>query len=544
MVEDFATRLAAVGQATLAPLVAQVLGKPEVELLNWGYEALNGGFGHWAGVYGIYRFSGRARAGVEVLPWALVLKAFARSSGSNSSADPAAWYYWKREALVYQSGLLADLPGGLTAPRCFGVVEQPGEEVWMWLEAIREATGRVWPLEHYGIAARHLGQFNGAYLAGRPLPTELWLTRGRWRDWEAIAEPYFSDLRSWCQHPSAQRMLPEATIQGMTALWEKRGKLLQALAQLPRCFCHRDAFRRNLLARQGLDGAIQTVAIDWAFAGSGAVGEEVAQLIMASLLSLELPIEQAAALDTTVFAGYLAGLREAGWQGDPDLVRLGSTITMALIGMEHLCITLQGMHSGTPVEIIEQIFGHSADKLEAQHAGLLRFALDRADETETLLSERSLSMSTEPTRANDPLTVVQAFDAACNADNIDGALACFADDAVVTQLPPPPLPDAGVYTGTPQIRARLELLLQQFHVTARNHQVADDQVTWEATISADFLRHMGIATVEDTLAAVVQEGKITSFTIMIAPESARTIELASRQADVVATDALESGARD
>jgi len=27
-----------------------------------------------------------------------------------------------------------------------------------------------WPLERYGLAARHLGQFNGRYLTGTPLP--------------------------------------------------------------------------------------------------------------------------------------------------------------------------------------------------------------------------------------------------------------------------------------------------------------------------------------------------------------------------------------
>ena len=84
---------------------------------------------------------------------------------------------------------------------------------------------------------------------------------------------------------------------------------------------------------------------------------------------------------------------------------------------------------------------------------------------------------------------------------------------------PPPSPDPGVYHGKQQIRAWLEVLLQQFHVAARNERAADERVRWDATVSADVLRRMGLASVEDTLEAVVHEGKITSFTLTISPDS-------------------------
>ncbi len=136
-----------------------------------------------------------------------------------------------------------------------------------------------------------------------------------------------------------------------------------------------------------MDGAPQTVAIDWAFAGSGALGEEAARLVMGSLTFLEVPITQAAALDTTVFAGYLAGLHAAGWQGDPKLVRLGYAVSGALIGMEFLCLELQGMHSDMPLDVVERIYGQSVDTILVQHHGLFRWALDLADEAQRLLSE-------------------------------------------------------------------------------------------------------------------------------------------------------------
>ena len=93
--------------------VAHVLGRP-ARVTAWQGEALSGGYGAASG--GVYRFRGYARYGEggPPRPWSLVLKV-ARSSPRASGA-PAAWGYWKREALAYRSGLLADLPGGL-APR-------------------------------------------------------------------------------------------------------------------------------------------------------------------------------------------------------------------------------------------------------------------------------------------------------------------------------------------------------------------------------------------------------------------------------------------
>jgi hypothetical protein len=86
--------------------------------------------------------------------------------------NPSGHHYWKREALLYESGLLDDLPTGLMAPRCFGVVEQPDGEYWLSLEEVNDDVGARWPLAHYGVVAHHLGLFNGAYLMGRPIPCE------------------------------------------------------------------------------------------------------------------------------------------------------------------------------------------------------------------------------------------------------------------------------------------------------------------------------------------------------------------------------------
>jgi hypothetical protein len=75
---------------------------------------------------------------------------------------------------------------------------------------------------------------------------------------------------------------------------------------------------------------IQTVAIDWSALGPGAVGEEIAALVGFSLYFLEVAAIDASRLDALVFDGYLEGLRDAGWQGDEALVRLGYTAAASL----------------------------------------------------------------------------------------------------------------------------------------------------------------------------------------------------------------------
>jgi len=154
---------------------------------------------------------------------------------------------WRREALAYHSGLLDDLPGDLTAPRC------------------------------YGVAARHLGQFNGVYLAGRPLPTQPWLNRGFLRAWTAdaarvtVIEP-IAQAETWA-HPLVRAAFPDPVVERLLRLHTEREDFLAVLERLPQTLSHLDAFPGNLLARRTAAGAEQTVALDWAFVGIAAVGE-------------------------------------------------------------------------------------------------------------------------------------------------------------------------------------------------------------------------------------------------------------------------------
>jgi hypothetical protein len=317
-------QLAEIDRATLTPLVQSALNSETVEVINWEHEQLHAGVG--AGT-AVYRFSGEGRDQHQTIPWSLILKVLRPEGGSG---DTSAWDYYRREADAYQSGWLDDLPGGLTAPRNFDIVEHPDGTCWMWLEDIRDMLGSQWPLEHYGVAARHAGQFNGAYLAGQPLPDWPWLSSGWLRQFVAQAAPALPLLRDSLDQPLVRRALPGDASDRLFRLWEERDLFLDALDRLPQTLCHLDLFRRNLFARKTADGHDQTVAVDWAFAGRSAIGEELVPLVLASLMFYEVGLDKAQALEEIVFEGYLDGLRDAGWRGDSRQVRLGYAAAASL----------------------------------------------------------------------------------------------------------------------------------------------------------------------------------------------------------------------
>ncbi|HEU5102050.1 MAG TPA: phosphotransferase, partial [Roseiflexaceae bacterium] len=88
--------------------------------------------------------------------------------------------------------------------------------------------------------------------------------------------------------------------------------LVALLDRLPVCLCHHDAFRSNMLARDGVNDEAQTVAVDWSMIGYGGIGEELGNTTACGL-RLDVAGEQAREMDQITFESYLDGLRDAGW---------------------------------------------------------------------------------------------------------------------------------------------------------------------------------------------------------------------------------------
>lgn len=376
-----------IGRAILTPVVRQAVGSDTIEVTDWQCAAVRGGL---MGA-GVYRFSGTASDQGAVVPWAAILKVV-RPNRNKSGTRELIQVNWQREPLAFASGLLNELPGELAAPRCFGVVERSSDEVWIWLEEINGQLGTQWARERIVLGARHLGQFNGAYLAGERLPSAPWLMRDMLRRWIAHLAPSVEQLLDGLSHghPLLKRGWPADVGDALHRLWTERMIFAEALDRLAQTFCHHDANGRNLIARRGADGDEQTVGIDWGFAGIGPPGYDIVPLCGELLPAFRFELAEAQDLAEDVFEGYLAGLRDAGWQGHRGVVRFGFSAALALRygvcgGPANLSDLLDESRHWVP----EQRWGHPIEEVMDRWAGCSRFMLRLAEEAGELLGRLS-----------------------------------------------------------------------------------------------------------------------------------------------------------
>ncbi|CAG7647677.1 aminoglycoside phosphotransferase family protein [Paenibacillus allorhizosphaerae] len=262
--------------------------------------------------------------------WAAVLKIqkpFARFG------DPESW---RREMRLYQSDVYDYLPRAVKVPRCYRIEEKDGT-IWMWMEKMTGRNGTQLSLDDYALIARHLAHFQGAFVTGKPLPSQPWLSTQYWlvhtsADWATRAIPWLEPNGERQKDP----LLSEETVRDAQWLWVERDRLLDVFHTLPRTLCHRDFSAGNVFTSKDARGMEQTAVIDWDCAGIGRVGEDIADLVGEALIFYDFEPAQAALLQETVLSSYISGLREANWKGDERLIRQGYAISFTL----HWCFRI------------------------------------------------------------------------------------------------------------------------------------------------------------------------------------------------------------
>ena len=148
---------------------------------------------------------------------------------------------------------------------------------------------------------------------------------------------------------------------------------------LPQVFSHFDFHRRNLLIRQREDGGEQVVGVDWSWCGCGCLGGDLFSLIGGTAQIFEIEADALPELETVAFESYLAGLSDAGWAGDPELVRLGYNLWFAmLLGVGTPLMTVLGTAEQVAPYFAQQ-FGRPWEKIASGWANLCELALERAD---------------------------------------------------------------------------------------------------------------------------------------------------------------------
>jgi phosphotransferase family enzyme len=264
---------------------------------------------------GIWRYRGEG--------WSVVLKLLHHSEvGSpawQSGDDEHHWFYWRREALAYESGLLDSFAGPLRAPRCLGVFYREDDTIALWLEdLLAMVPGGEWSIERYRLAAEHLGIAQATAVSAKQTHESPWLSRRWLRDYVERRAPMMDELASpaW-SHPLLRDSLDPAIGQEVMLLWQSREQLLSWVERAPQTICHLDVHPKNLFAHNG-----ETVLIDWAFVGIGALGEDVGNLIFDAVWDFHVPPSAFEAVEEALTSGYLRGLREAGRTTDIDAARL------------------------------------------------------------------------------------------------------------------------------------------------------------------------------------------------------------------------------
>src|SRR5438132_4366500 len=107
--------LAGAAAGRLQEVVRTALGESSAVLGQWDAVPMQ-----TAASRALYLLTGAACVGAAEYPWRVVLKVLGPVAGQQ---DTTHIFYQKREALLYQSGLLDVLPVGLCAPRCYGCDE-------------------------------------------------------------------------------------------------------------------------------------------------------------------------------------------------------------------------------------------------------------------------------------------------------------------------------------------------------------------------------------------------------------------------------------
>lgn len=232
------------------------------------------------------------------------------------SSDPTHWNWWRREAEVHRSGLVSRAYGGsgVRAPKLLASFERPDASLALWTEAV---TGEVWTVDRAGPTATAWGRAQGGVPAqeARSFP---WTSRRFLRTY-CETMPVRGDLRDLRQWESPLvDWVAEPVRDGLARLHDERHWFFSLMERLPRTLCHLDVWPNNLFPLVG--GGV--VAVDWAFVGDGAVGEDMGNLIADSVFDGHLPSSCLPSLEAAVVDGYLAGLHEVGWDGDERCVRL------------------------------------------------------------------------------------------------------------------------------------------------------------------------------------------------------------------------------
>jgi hypothetical protein len=123
------------------------------------------------------------------------------------------------------------------------------------------------------------------------------------------------------------------------------------------------------------------------------------------------------------------------------------------------------------------------------------------------------------------IAIVEVFNAAWNAHDLDAIMSFFTDDAVLRVLTPPssdtgePSPFNVAGAGKQQIRDMAKGFLPGYHLEWWGIQASENKVTLHYRNSADILRNLGLEFIEGTAEFEFEGKKIKNFYSTLSQET-------------------------
>ncbi len=325
----------------LTPVVRRVLDAPDARPLEWACEPLGVDLINPI-TAGLYRVVGTAQVGSgPARPWRVILKVINLPDFSGTplelgyATQPEDWNYWRREVQARRS----DLPDRFTWPLrpvgCWGADDIDDSTAWLWLEELDAPSRRLhWSLPELAASAYDWGAFSAQGMAMVDEVESLPWTARRWlRGWVGTARVLGTEhamVHDGCwEHPLVRDRLPASTRESIAELMAAAEQLLDRLDALPRTVAHHDTQWNNLFFETAPEGR-RTVAIDWSFFGTAAIGEDLGHHVAINVFLHAVQPRDAEAHARTATEAYLEGLRAHGWQGDDEDVLFAADVTGAL----------------------------------------------------------------------------------------------------------------------------------------------------------------------------------------------------------------------
>lgn len=300
--------------------VSKILDTHNFYVKNWKIEELSTRTVNFT-TEGIYRLSGVSIVTEEEVPWSLVVKVI--QPESEEKDDTQHHNYWKREALVYQSGLLSDLPTVIRTPKCYAVEKVSENTIWICLEELKEDNSGKWTESQFTTVAKNIGIFHGGYLVEKPVPMHEWICQNWLGSWIDGCKKYATNPEDFLPFVKEE---VEDIWRAYQQLNQNLVKHLALLKKLPQVLSHQDLSQQNMYINP--NGENFTL-IDWQYLSISSVGEELGKLFGVALSQDDIPIDLAEEYMELLFSHYVEGLREAGWRGDPDIPKYAFYVSFA-----------------------------------------------------------------------------------------------------------------------------------------------------------------------------------------------------------------------